>query len=115
MTIKLTLKPKRTVTEQHNVPQVRELTTHLEALNAKAQEAGVTTAEALRQIVAHFVENPFPLDAEKLYVGYRDSRALSSFHMDPATLGRFLENIERQGVTFPNAVRQLIRRFLEVS
>lgn len=115
MTFELTLQPRLTRLQQQSVPQVRELHIHLEALGAKAQQAGITTVEALRQLIAHYVDNPYPLDREKVYIGGRGTGVTATFHMDGATYCRFLELIEHQGVTFPNAVRQLIRRFLEVS
>lgn len=115
MDFKLTLQPKLARLQRHNVPQVRELHEHLEALGAKAQAVGIPTTEALRQIIAHFVENPFDLDPGKTFVGDRASGATATFHMDGATYCRFLELIEGMGVTFPNAMRQLIRKFLEVS
>ncbi len=94
--------------------QVREVPEVAQALAIQAAAAGVSTAEALRQIVAHYNARPWPFQPARR--GATKSTQLGYYAIlpeDQRALAAFQRHARKHGVSWTEGLRQCVRRYLD--
>lgn len=88
-------------------PTVRDTPEVVEALAAVAHAAGITSTEALRLAIAHYLAKPFPFKHED-----KKSGVWAKFRTDGATVDAFTAHAQAHGVSVAEGIRQCVRKFL---
>ena len=105
------LVPKRE-RELGTLPLVREDPEVVQRLADVADKAGVSSPEAIRQLLAAYVARPY--DLEKLPVARRGlTSRLGPVKLDAAVLEGFKRHAEDAELSMGEAVRRVVRRFLD--
>lgn len=93
--------------------QVREDPAIIAALASEAERAGITSTEAIRQLIDNYLANPWyfkPRAASDAKTGI-----WSAIKMPDMVIRDFTAHAERGGVSVAEAVRQVVRRYLDES
>ena len=96
------------------LPKFRESEAVYKALNKQATKAGVTLAEAIRQLLGAYLANPFKLSPEALTEGPRD-RHWAPVSAEPAFVQAITNAAQKSGVSVGEAIRQIVRNHLRSS
>lgn len=98
--------------ELGTLPLVREAPDLVQRLADTAAKAGVSSPEAIRQLLAAYVARPY--DLEKLPVARRGlTSRLGPVKLDAAVLEGFQRHAEDAELSMGEAVRRVVRRFLD--
>lgn len=90
--------------------QVRETPAVVKALADEASNVGISATEALRQIIAGYLANPFAF-APGISKG-RKSAVWDNIKSDPATIEAFTRLATEHGVSVAEGIRQCVRGYL---
>lgn len=93
------------------LPKFRESEAAYQALKKQATKAGITPAEAIRQLVSAFLAKPFKLTNEALPDGTKGHQ-WAPVNVDPVMLESITKAAQKAGVTVTEAIRQIVRRHL---
>lgn len=90
--------------------QVKEDPAVVQALAEAAKKEGISSSEALRQIIAGYLANPFPFVQTKYR--HKKTDVWSNIRSDKETVDRFTRHAEMHGVSVAEALRQCVRNYL---
>lgn len=96
------------------LPKFRESDAVYQALKKQATKAGITPAEAVRQLVGAFLAKPFKLNTDVPTDGAKD-RHWAPVSVDPVMLKNITNAAQKAGVSVTEAIRQIIRKHLRSS
>ena len=97
--------------ELGTLPVVREDPDVVQRLGETADKAGVSSPEAIRQLLAAYVARPY--DLEKLPIARRGlTSRLGPVKLDAGVLKAFQAHAEDAELSMGEAVRRVVRRFL---
>jgi hypothetical protein len=95
--------------EKTLMPYVRENPLVLDALAKEAKAKGVSTYEAVRQLVRGFVADPFPLSTD---FEAPKSSAYGAIRCDKTVVDAFRALATEQGLSCSDAMRAVVHHFL---
>lgn len=102
---------KTTTTKSARLPMVRGSEADYRALSKQSKKAGITTSEAIRQLLTGFLTQPFSLISEMLTDGAKD-RNWAPLRAEPALVASITKAANKAGVSVGEAIRQIVRKHL---
>lgn len=94
-----------------NLPMVRGSDKDYRALAKQAMKAGITPSEAIRQLLAAYLVNPFKLSSQDLTDGLKD-RHWAPLRAQAALVAGITKAAQKAGVSVGEAIRQIVRNHL---
>lgn len=108
--MKLHKKPKPTKPAP-NIPMTRDTQAVGQAFIQAAHDAGISASQGLAQLLEQYAAKPFAF-TPGISPGRKDWRS-RSITVDPAVARQIQRRAEHAGITLGEAIRQVVRRYLE--